>query len=154
MEIVPLSPIPSQTLAVTLGTQKCRLNVYERRGYGKRDTLIPNKNSPLLRDGFGRPVRSPSGDGISVQDASFPGGSNTQVEDYTFPIVFVDLYVDDIQVVAGMQAHHGVALVPDIYLGFTGYLAFVDLQGNESPNYKGLGDRWILVYFPDNELLT
>ncbi len=28
--LVPLTPVPSQTLSVTLGEQRCRLNVYQK----------------------------------------------------------------------------------------------------------------------------
>lgn len=37
-------------------------------------------------------------------------------------------------------------LVRAEYTGFIGDLAFIDIDGNDSPKYEGLGTRWFLVY--------
>ena len=48
-----------------------------------------------------------------------------------------------------MQAKNLVSLVPTAYLGFSGWLVFVDTQGSEDPQYAGLGTRWVLVYLDE-----
>ncbi len=60
--------------------------------------------------------------------------------------VYLDLYAADVLVVGGVACRNGVRVVRDAYLGFTGDLAFVDTQGDEDPQYAGLGSRWILSY--------
>lgn len=32
------------------------------------------------------------------------------------------------------------------YIKFNGNLFFMDIEGNSNPDYRGLGDRFILVY--------
>ena len=50
------------------------------------------------------------------------------------------------QVIAGRYCNDRVGLVRQAYLGFTGWLYFVDTQGGDDPYYTGLGSRYILVY--------
>lgn len=38
------------------------------------------------------------------------------------------------------------------YWGFSGDFLFVDTQGDEDPQYSGLGTRWQLVYFDTADL--
>lgn len=35
---------------------------------------------------------------------------------------------------------------------FTGSFFFIDMQGQQAPQYEGLNSRWYLVYFSDGEL--
>lgn len=60
--------------------------------------------------------------------------------------LYVDLYVNDALLIGGVVARNGVRIVRDAYLGFVGDLAFADTQGNEDPDYTGLGSRWVLAY--------
>lgn len=34
----------------------------------------------------------------------------------------------------------------------SGDIAFFDTQGTSDPEYTGLGERWVLCYFPASEL--
>lgn len=38
------------------------------------------------------------------------------------------------------------------YFGFVGDFMFVDTQGDEAPQYSGLGTRWILLYLESSDL--
>lgn len=101
MLIVPLNPIPSQTLSITLNGQPCKIHVYQRT----------------------------TG-------------------------LFLDLSVNDSLVVGGVICHDRNLLVRSAYLGFSGDLAFVDLQGKADPFFNGLGTRWTLDYFLPAELVV
>lgn len=43
-------------------------------------------------------------------------------------------------------------LVNRQYLGFVGDFIFVDTQGDEAPQFAGLGTRWLLVYLEAADL--
>lgn len=60
--------------------------------------------------------------------------------------LFADLYVNDGLIVGGALCLNTVLLVRNAYLGFTGDLAFFDMQGLDDPVYTGLGSRWWLAY--------
>lgn len=60
--------------------------------------------------------------------------------------VFLDLYVQDVPIVQGVKAIDRKYLVRAVYTGFIGDLFFVDQQGEENPQYEGLGTRWQLAW--------
>jgi hypothetical protein len=60
--------------------------------------------------------------------------------------LFASLSVAGQQVIAGRYCNDRVGLVRQQYLGFLGWLYFVDTQGDSDPSYDGLGSRYILVY--------
>ena len=64
--------------------------------------------------------------------------------------LFVDLFVGNSLIVAGVIAENENRIVRDSYLGFVGDLAFIDAQaaGGEGsdPVYTGLGTRYLLIY--------
>lgn len=60
--------------------------------------------------------------------------------------LFLDLYVSDALVIGGVLCLNTNLIVRDAYLGFTGDLAFFDLQGEDDPQPPGLGSRWPLCY--------
>lgn len=66
--------------------------------------------------------------------------------------VFVNLYVNDREVVLGVLAENRNRIVRDAYLGFSGDLAFIDTQGADDPNYLGLGARFVLFYMTAAEV--
>jgi len=61
--------------------------------------------------------------------------------------LFCDLLVSDAPIISGVICQNLNVIVRDLYLGFTGDIAFADTQGSDDPVYTGLGTRWILVYF-------
>ena len=99
MLIVPLQPIPSQTLQTQLDNQSCAITV-EQYAYG----------------------------------------------------LFITLAVAGQNVIAGQICENLVKLVREEYLGFSGDLVFVDLQGNLDPSYNLLGTRFQLVYLEPADL--
>jgi hypothetical protein len=100
MLVVPLQPVPAQTVAVILANQACRINVYQKR----------------------------TG-------------------------LFVDLYVNNVEIVAGVIAEEANLIVRSKYLGFIGDLAFFDLRGlMGDPVYTELGDQHILMYLEASDL--
>lgn len=100
MQTIPLQPIASQTLQVTLDGQLCLISIY-------------------------------------VKDQC----------------MLFDLAVNGVQIVTAVECSSFVTLVPTAYLGFTGWLLFVDTQGNDDPVYTGLGSRWVLLYIDANDVV-
>lgn len=66
--------------------------------------------------------------------------------------VFVDLYVNNALIVAGVIGQNLNKVVRDAYLGFVGDLTFYDTQGSADPVYTGLGTRFILLYLEATDL--
>lgn len=60
--------------------------------------------------------------------------------------VFLDLYVNDALIIAGVLCLNETLIVRDAYLGFLGDLVFVDTQGSDDPTIDGLGTRFLLTY--------
>jgi hypothetical protein len=60
--------------------------------------------------------------------------------------LFLDLYVSDALIIAGVLCLNTVLIVRDAYLGFVGDLAFFDTAGQDDPEPSGLGARWLLCY--------
>lgn len=61
--------------------------------------------------------------------------------------LFIDLSVAGAVVLSSRYCRDRVNLVRRAYLGFAGWLYFVDTSGaGADPSYDGLGSRWLLVY--------
>lgn len=61
--------------------------------------------------------------------------------------LYLDLLVNGAPVVSGTYCRDRVSLVRWAYLGFSGWLYFVDTTGQGSdPSYDGLGSRYLLIY--------
>ena len=65
--------------------------------------------------------------------------------------VFVDVAVDDTDIVNCVIARNMVPLVCREYTGFAGNLIFVDNQESSDPLYTGFGDRFSLIYVTAEE---
>jgi hypothetical protein len=68
--------------------------------------------------------------------------------------MFFDLALSGSPIAYAVQVKNLVSLVPTSYLGFTGWLVFLDTQGTEDPEYSGLGTRWLLLYLTAEDLAT
>lgn len=68
--------------------------------------------------------------------------------------MFFDMAVNGVQVASAIQVSNLVNVVPTAYLGFTGWLLFMDTQGEDDPVYTGLGTRWQLLYLDAEDLLN
>lgn len=60
--------------------------------------------------------------------------------------LYLDLTVREKPVITGVLCRDRVWLVRNSYLGFTGDLALVDLQGRSDPAWADLGTRYVLVW--------
>lgn len=60
--------------------------------------------------------------------------------------VFLDLLVQDAPIALGVKAIDRKFLIRAAYTGFEGDLFFVDTQGDENPQFAGLGTRWQLAW--------
>lgn len=68
--------------------------------------------------------------------------------------LFLDLYVNEALLVAGVICQDRNRLVRSAYLGFAGDLMFEDLRGTDDPTADGLGSRFQLVYLDASELVN
>jgi hypothetical protein len=60
--------------------------------------------------------------------------------------VFVDISVEDVDVVVSVIARDAVPLMCREYVGFVGNILFIDTQGSDDPSYEGMGSRFTLNY--------
>lgn len=99
MQIIPVQPLPNQSLQPLLDSQTCTINI--------------------AQNAFG---------------------------------LFLTLYVGTEQIVSNVICQNLNRIVRDAYLGFSGDLAFNDLQGTSDPVYTGLGSRFQLLYLEPGDL--
>lgn len=66
--------------------------------------------------------------------------------------VFLDLYVANVLIIGGVLCENLHRIVRDVYLGFSGDLAFADTMGDTDPVYTGLGTQYQLVYLSPSDL--
>jgi hypothetical protein len=66
--------------------------------------------------------------------------------------IFVDLYINNVLIIAGTLALNLTRMVRSLYLGFSGDLVFLDTQGTQDPYYTGLGTRYQLIYLETTDL--
>lgn len=61
--------------------------------------------------------------------------------------LFASLSINGSPIISGKYCNDRVNLIRAAYLGFTGWLYFVDTAGKQvDPIYTGLGSRFLLVY--------
>jgi hypothetical protein len=61
--------------------------------------------------------------------------------------LYASLSINGTPIISGRRCVDRVNLIRQAYLGFTGWLYFVDTTGQgRNPNYTGLGSRFLLVY--------
>lgn len=60
--------------------------------------------------------------------------------------IYMNLSVDNQEVVNGVICLNKVDLIQYNYLNFNGRLYFEDLESNLDPYFWGLGTRWVLNY--------
>lgn len=84
------------------------------------------------------------------------GGQNCSLRLYTRLLndtehLYCDLAVNQSNVFAGVICQELVDLKLYRHWAFAGILAFIDLQGEEPPNWRGLNERWKLLYLEEGE---
>jgi len=61
--------------------------------------------------------------------------------------LFISLSIAGNPIISGKYCNDRVNLIRQAYLGFKGWLYFVDSSGQgQDPSYAGLGSRYLLVY--------
>jgi hypothetical protein len=136
MQVIPLAAVPSQTLTIALAGVPCQFAVYQKNAYPSFDdtpTPLGQATYPLNQ------ITTESGGPIVVEFA--PQQSETII-----PRIYVDIYVNDALILAGVPALNAQPMILGAYLGFPGELMFVDMQGADDPVYTGLGARWIFCF--------
>lgn len=79
-------------------------------------------------------------------------GQNTLVALYQKgDSLFADVSLSGVPLKYAQLCRNRVLIVRQPYLGFTGDLVIVDTQGNDDPQWSGLGSRWELVYLSPGE---
>ena len=68
--------------------------------------------------------------------------------------VFMDLLVNDVTIITGVECEYGELIVQSLYLGFVGDFMWSDTQGTSDPEYAGIGTRWFLEYLLPTEVPT
>lgn len=66
--------------------------------------------------------------------------------------MYFSLVVNGVTLMTEVLCQARVLLVRQPSLGFVGDLAFIDTQGNDEPEWSGLGTRWLLIYFTPADL--
>ena len=66
--------------------------------------------------------------------------------------LYVDVLLNNTIVIGGVLAHNLNRIIRDAYIGVVGDFAFVDTQGEDDPIYTGLGERFQLVYFDEEDI--
>lgn len=106
-QVIPLTEAPAQTLNANLGGQSCTIRVYTK-----------SVNVPYQPPGT-----------IPTDPPAYQNVGPLFLDLSVVPFLGGDLA----PVVRGVICHHACRIVRDEYLGFTGDLAFYDLQGTDDP---------------------
>lgn len=80
-------------------------------------------------------------------------GQNCVISVYTKgQNTFCDLVSGGVTLLTTVLCHDRDRIVRYSYLGFSGDLSFVDVQGRTDPYYTGFGTRYFLAYFTPDEV--
>lgn len=66
--------------------------------------------------------------------------------------LYLDVLNEDTPIILGQLIVSNVNLLPSGLTNFVGNFRMVDTNGNEDPQYIGLGERWQLLYLSDEDL--
>lgn len=79
-------------------------------------------------------------------------GQNCQIKIYyRFGSMFLDLSCNDVLIISGAICRNRAGIVTKATNNFKGQLHFVDLLGDSDPHWQGFGNRFSLLFVPDNE---
>lgn len=68
--------------------------------------------------------------------------------------LYMDMDVGATRVITGAVCLDAVSIIQRAQSVFAGSLIFVDTQGNEAPEWHGLGTRWRLLYISAGEVVA
>ena len=66
--------------------------------------------------------------------------------------LFLDIFVGNNLILSGVRCVNLTLMVMDAYLGFVGDLTWLDNQGNQNPDFTGLGGRYSLIYLLPSDI--
>ncbi len=66
--------------------------------------------------------------------------------------LFCDLSIDQTPVFYSCPCLNGLPMPLYAWLGMTGRLLFIDMEGDDAPQWAGLGNRWKLLYLTPDEV--
>ncbi|MCW6525278.1 hypothetical protein NFB71_02490 [Yersinia ruckeri] len=67
--------------------------------------------------------------------------------------IYMDLNVDGNPIMQGVPCYFGNRMVRYSYLGFKGDLLFLDSDGQNDPQWDGLGGRYQLFYLEEADIV-
>ena len=80
------------------------------------------------------------------------GGQNCIIRVYyRYGLTFLDLTADKTAIVKGAICQNATNIIQFNNLNFKGSLHFLDMLGQNAPNYKEFSDRYCLMYVAENE---
>lgn len=66
--------------------------------------------------------------------------------------LYVDILINDVLIIGGVICRDRNRTVRSAYFNFVGDVAFFDTQGSRDPDYTGVGGRYQLAYFLEDEI--
>jgi hypothetical protein len=79
-------------------------------------------------------------------------GQNCQVKlYYRFGSMYLDLSCNDVQIISGAICRNRAGIVTKATNDFKGQLHFVDLLGENDPQWQGFGNRFSLLFVSASE---
>lgn len=125
-QVIPLAGVAAQTLSIQLGNQPCSIDVFTKH------------------------IQVPVIPGHGVNTPPQFGGSILTVPPVYAEVdpVFLNLRINDALVLGGALARNNVKILRNPYFSLVGDLSFTDTEGDEDPQWPGLGTRWLLLYWP------
>lgn len=66
--------------------------------------------------------------------------------------LYMDVFVNNTMIIGGVICENLNRIIRSLYLGFAGDFMFLDNEGQNDPDYTGLGSRYTLSYLLPSEL--
>lgn len=66
--------------------------------------------------------------------------------------LYMDVFMNGATIITGVLCENRNLIIRNRYLGATGDFYFVDTQGDDDPDYTGLGERFLLMYAENSDL--
>ena len=117
-QVVPLQPVNSQILSITLNQQACTVYLYAKQ------------------------IQVPAAAEVEVNPPTF-----LIINPLFMDLYLTDSNGNTSLVIGGVICQDRNRIVRNTYLGFNGDLAFIDSQGSQDPVPSGLGSRYLLTYW-------
>jgi hypothetical protein len=107
---------------------------------------VPSQTLQIVLDGQNCQISVYTKNGYDYSDPTFQT---------TASYICFDLTVNGVVITTTQNCLDGARLLLNRqYFGFVGDFMFIDTQGDEDPQYVGLGSRWLLLYLEADDLAT